>query len=159
MAAPLAPVEDRALRKFRRNSRASDDLCVHSAEVGLRHETMKHFRAPEMPEEPTVPPDLEPEPPVQEPPDPPVSEPDAPVREPDPEGPRRLVSRERYTARANTTVQSSGCSLPPIQSSTLAMMMSLMRASDSSRFNCTSSVRRSTPNSPNSFSGSVMPSL
>jgi hypothetical protein len=51
------------------------------------------LRAPEIPDEPTVPPDRIPEPPIEEPPDPPVTEPDAPVREPDPEGPRRLLEK------------------------------------------------------------------
>ena len=64
-----------------------------------------------------------------------------------------------YRARASTRVTSSGCSPPAIQSVTAPVTSSLMRASDWSRCAWISSIRRSSPNSPNSFSGSVTPSL
>ena len=64
-----------------------------------------------------------------------------------------------YLALASTRVTSSGCLLAPIQSSTAAVTISLMRASGWSRFSRSSSIKRCSPNSPKSFSGSVTPSL
>jgi hypothetical protein len=64
-----------------------------------------------------------------------------------------------YLARARTRVTSSGCSLAPIQSSTAAVTISVMRGSGKSRFSRNKSIRRCSPNSPKSFSGSVTPSV
>jgi hypothetical protein len=64
-----------------------------------------------------------------------------------------------YLARARTRVTSSGCSLVPIQSSTAAVTISVMRGSGKSRFSRNKSIRRCSPNSPKSFSGSVTPSV
>lgn len=62
-------------------------------------------------------------------------------------------------ARARTRVTSSGCSAEPIHSSTAAVTISEIRARGSCRFACRISSSRASPNSPNSFSGSVTPSL
>ena len=64
-----------------------------------------------------------------------------------------------YLGRARTRVTSSGCSSAPIQSSTAAVTISLMRGSGNSRFSRNRSIRRCSPNSPKSFSGSVTPSV
>jgi len=64
-----------------------------------------------------------------------------------------------YLARARTRVTSSGCSLAPIQSSTAAVTISVMRGSGKSRFSRNKSINRCSPNSPKSFSGSVTPSV
>jgi hypothetical protein len=64
-----------------------------------------------------------------------------------------------YLARARTRVTSSGCSLAPIQSSTAAVTISVMRGSAKSRFSRNKSISRCSPNSPKSFSGSVTPSV
>jgi hypothetical protein len=64
-----------------------------------------------------------------------------------------------YLARAKTSVTSSGCSLAPIQSSTAAVTISLIRGSGKPRFSRNKSISRCSPNSPKSFSGSVTPSL
>jgi hypothetical protein len=72
-----------------------------------------------------------------------------------------LIDRIRchYLARASTRVTSSGCSLSPIQSSTAMVTIWLICGSGKCRLLRTSSINRSSPNSPKSFSGSVMPSL
>jgi hypothetical protein len=75
-------------------------------------------------------------------------------RPPAPITPRNLISG----ARQNQHV-SSGCSTSPIQSSTTAVTSSVMRESGSDQRSRTSSISRSSPNSPMSFSGSVRPSL
>jgi hypothetical protein len=84
------------------------------------------------------------------------------------EGPRYCTSvplstRSRsprfYRARASTSVTSSGCSLSPIQSSTAVVTIWLIWGSGRWRFSRTRSIRRCSPNSPKSFSGSVTPSL
>jgi hypothetical protein len=72
---------------------------------------------------------------------------------------RLWESWQTYLARARTRVTSSGCSLAPIQSSTAAVTISVMRGSGKSRFSRNKSISRCSPNSPKSFSGSVTPSV
>jgi hypothetical protein len=77
-------------------------------------------------------------------------------------GPGSLRGKLRttgYRGRASTSVMSSGCSLSPIQSSTADVTAWLICTSGRCRFALTRSINRSSPNSPNSFSGSVTPSL
>ena len=64
-----------------------------------------------------------------------------------------------YRARASTSVTSSGCSLSPIQLSTARVTIWLISGRGNSRLSRTRSIRRCSPNSPKSFSGSVTPSL
>src|SRR5579864_1779958 len=70
-----------------------------------------------------------------------------------------LLDFYSYRARARTRVMSSGCSLSPIQSSTAEVTSSVISVRGSSRFSRTRSIKRCSPNSPKSFSGSVTPSL
>jgi hypothetical protein len=73
--------------------------------------------------------------------------------------PPKILIASNHLARARTRVTSSGCSLAPIQSSTEAVTISLMRGNGNSRFSRNKSINRCSPNSPKSFSGSVTPSV
>jgi hypothetical protein len=64
-----------------------------------------------------------------------------------------------YRCLASTKVMSSGCSWPPIHVLRDCMTCSEMASRGRWRWRRTTSNSRSSPNSPNSFSGSVTPSL